>query len=188
MKFSELLEDKLMGVYMEVLRSDGSQIRALYQGMKNGEFLVELSEKVEVGEEISLKLAVAGWNLVFPCKVDRVEGDLCFLKPTGKVKVKEKRREKRIPCIVSCEISGSLGTVLDISFHGLRVLTLRPFALGEAVNVIVGGREVNGKIRWMKNEEVDLKSFGVYLDDPPDWWKDMVKGYTKKYMDALRRL
>ncbi len=188
MKFSELLEDKLMGVYIEILKSDGSKVRGLYQGMKNGEFVIETPERLREGEEISLKLTVGGWNLVFPCKVDRFEENICFLKPSGKVKIREKRRERRIPCIVSCYMGEDLGTILDISYHGLRILTLKDFTLGEDVKISIGGKDVEGKVRWMKEEEVDLKSFGVFLDDPPKWWIDMVRGYLERYVEALRRL
>ncbi len=187
MKLMDLLKDELMGMYIDVLRK-GTLIKSVYNGMKENAFLIESEEDLEEGEEVVLRLSFGGWNFLFPCKVKGGAGGMYTLIPSGKVKIVEKRREKRIPTVVKCTVNGSEGTVLDVSYHGVRILTLGDFSIRDEVILGVKSEELRGVVRWMRNEEVDLKSVGLLIEDPPSWWIDFVKEAISGYLKALRRL
>ena len=187
MKLMDLLKDELMGMYIDVLRK-GEAIKSVYNGMQGNAFLIESEEELEEGEEVTLRLTFGGWNFLFPCKVKSGGGGMYVLVPSGKVKIVEKRREKRIPTVVKCTVNGSEGTVLDVSYHGVRVLTLGDFSIGDRVVLSLRDKDLEGTVRWMRNEEVDLKSVGLLIGDPPSWWVDFVKEATSGYLKALRRL
>lgn len=188
MKLIELLLDKLMGMYIDLIK-DNQQIRSVYLGMnEEKKFIVETDSPLPVGESVTLRLSISGWNLNMPCVVEKVEGEKAILKPLGKVKIKEKRREKRVPTVKRCEIEGIKSTLLDVSYHGMRILNLYDFDMEKEVTVKLGDKSLKGIVRWKKSEEADLKSVGVLIDEPPEWWIGMVKDEIKKYIKALRRL
>ena len=135
-----------------------------------------------------MRLSFGGWNFLFPCRVQSKATGLYILVPTGKVKIVEKRREKRIPTVVKCVVNGERGTILDVSYHGTRVLMSGPHEMEEKVILEVDGEKLEGVVRWLKKEEVDLKSVGILISDPPDWWNRFVKDHISKYLSALRRL
>ena len=135
-----------------------------------------------------LRLSFGGWNFLFPCKVQSKASGIYVLAPSGKVKIVEKRREKRVPTVVKCSLGRSTGTILDVSYHGVRVLSFEEPDMGEEIELGVSGSKLSGVVRWVRREEVDLRSVGLYLKDPPDWWIDFVKEQISKYIKALRRL
>ncbi len=187
MKLADLLKDKLMGTYIDVIRGK-EVIKSLYSGMEGKAFLIETDEDLNEGEKITLRLSFGGWNFLFPCEVASKAPGMYVLVPSGKVKITEKRREKRIPTVVECTLEKERGTILDVSYHGTRVLTLNPPEMGRKATLSIAGRELVGTVRWMKKEEVDLRSVGLLIDDPPEWWMKLVKYHISLYMRALRRL
>ncbi len=187
MKLVDLLKDKLMGMYIDVIKN-GEMLRSVYNGMEDKNFLIETEEELKEGEEVLLRLSFGGWIFTFPCKVGSGASGIYVLVPNGKVKITEKRKEKRVPTVLKCKLGDFRGTILDLSYHGTRVLTLGSVDIGDEVRLNVGGNELAGKVRWEKKEEVDLRSVGILIDDPPGWWEDLVNHHISSYVRALRRL
>ena len=187
MKLVDLLKDKLMGMYIDVIRNGGI-LRSVYSGMEDKNFLIETDEELREGDEVLLRLSFGGWIFTFPCKVSSGASGVYVLTPTGKVKITEKRKEKRVPTVLKCRLESSMGTILDLSYHGTRVLTLSEIEIGDEVDLEVDGNKLVGKVRWEKREEVDLRSVGILIDDPAPWWKDLVDHHIASYVKALRRL
>ncbi len=187
MKLVDLLKDKLMGMYIDVLKGD-EVIKSVYGGMEGKAFVIETDEEIEEGEEVVLRLSFGGWNFIFPCKVQSKTSGIYILVPSDKVKIVEKRREKRVPTVVKCRIGESGGTILDVSYHGVRVLTLGKPSIGEELYLEVEGKGLKGTVKWVRKEEVDLRSVGLFLKDSPDWWMNFVKEKISRYIKALRRL
>ncbi len=187
MKLSEILKDKFMGVYIDIIKGE-KILKTVYQGMKGNRFYIKTHEDLKENEEVCLRLSISGLNLSLPCVVESIEKDTVVLKPHGKVKITEKRKEKRIPLTKGCTINGEKGNLIDISYHGARVLTLVDFPLGVDATLIFDKYMIKGKVRWKRNEEVDLKSIGIYFEDPDKWWVEFVKEHIKKYIQALRRM
>ncbi len=187
MKLADLLKDKLMGMYIEVVRN-GEVLRSIYNGMENKAFLIETDEELKEGDEVLLRLSFGGWNFTFPCKVSSGASGVYVLVPSGKVKITEKRREKRVPTVLECKLGDSKGTILDLSYHGTRILTLNRVDIGSKMSLEVGEKKLTGTVRWNRREEVDLNSIGLLIDEPPSWWEDLVKYHISSYIRALRRL
>ncbi len=188
MKLIELLQDKLMGMYIDLIQ-ENEVIKSVYHGMNaEKKFIVETDKPLPIGESVTLRLSISGWNLNMPCIVEKIEGTKFILKPLGKVKIREKRKEKRVPTVMKCTVNSESDTLIDVSYHGMRVLTLNDYDLDSTVSVGIKGNTLTGVIKWKRAEEVDLKSIGIMIDDPPEWWVDLVKAEIKKYITALRRL
>jgi len=187
LKLIDLLKDEIAGIYVDILRAD-NRIAGIYQGMKEGKFLIRTAEEVNEGDRLDIKVSIGGWNLVFPCTVEKIEENLITLKPLGKVKIREKRKEKRVPILEKCVVDGKKGLMLDVSYHGTRILTLADYNIGDVIVVEVNGDVIRGTIMWMKLEEVDLKSIGVLIEDVPQWWENYVKEKLVKSVDVLRRM
>ena len=187
MKLADLLKDNLMGTYIDIIK-DGKMLRSVYNGMEDKAFLIETDEELKEGDEVLLRLSFGGWNFVFPCKVGSSASGLYVLVPSGKVKITEKRREKRVPTVLECKLGDFRGTILDLSYHGTRILMIDQLEIGSKVNLEIGDKKLVGVVRWNRKEEVDLSSVGLLIDDPPSWWEDLVKYHISSYIRALRRL
>ena len=187
MKLIDLLKDKIIGMYIDIMKNE-EKVKGVYNGMRNGRFVVKAMENIKKGDNLEIRLSIGGWNFIFPCSVESVDENETILKPLGKVKIKEKRKEKRVPILEKCVINNTKGSLLDVSFHGIRILTLGEFNMGDVVEINVNGNTTKGTVRWMKSEEVDLKSVGVLIEDVDPWWKDYVKKKLSESMNVLRRM
>jgi hypothetical protein len=186
-KILDLLKDKLMGIYIDALK-EGREIKSVYKGIEENAFIIETEEDLKIGEKVILRLSFGGWNFLFTCVVKDKSDKEYRLISEGKVKIVEKRREKRIPVVIKCSLEGDVGTVLDISRHGIRVLTLRRLAIKDKTALLINGNIVSGIVRWIKKEEFDLISAGIAIEDPPKWWVGFVDSNLSDYMKSLRRL
>ena len=185
MRLYDLLKDKMMGIYVGVIK-DNEEVKGVYEGMTGGKFVIKTLEDVKAGDEVTLRLAVGGWNFIFPCVVERIGRNGAVLKPVGKVKIREKRKEKRVPTLQKCVINDKRGLMLDVSFHGTRILALDEYNIGDIVEVKVRNNSIKGKVRWIKSEIVDLRSMGVLIEDSIIWWKEYVKERLAEALKVLR--
>ena len=187
MKLVDLLKDKVIGMYIDILKGE-KKIAGIYQGMEKGKFMVKSVEEVNEGDNLEVRLSIGGWNFIFPCVVEKVGENRTILKPLGKVKIREKRKEKRVPILKKCVINSKRGLMLDASYHGTRILSTDEYNIGDIVEVEVEGNAIKGIVRWMKPEEVDLKSVGVMIENATPWWMDYVKERLAEFASVLRRM
>jgi len=187
LKLVDLLKDKVIGMYVDILKGE-KKITGIYQGMEKGKFVVKSVEDINEGDNLEVRLSIGGWNFIFPCVVEKVGENRTILKPLGKVKIREKRKEKRVPILKKCVINNKRGLMLDVSFHGTRILTTDEYKIGDAVEVKIKENIIKGIVRWVKPEEVDLKSVGVMIENATPWWADYVKEKLTESVNVLRRM
>ena len=186
MTFAELIKlNKGVRVNIKV----GKKIlEARFLDIKDKNFyLVSKDDFSEENFEISIN--IVGFILEIPLKkleVEKKEGTYKIIaKVNGKVKIIERRKNRRYPCFIPCNMMGKRCVILDVSNSGFRMLT-GSFEYKESIIMLNDGSK--GIVAWERGGENEPKEYGVYLLKVSDQWKKLVQNIRNKYLETLRRI
>ena len=166
----------------------GESVEARFVDMEGDIFYFATTERLKESE-FKISMNLIGFILEIPLKVMNVEESHDIFKVTarinGKIKIFERRRTRRYPCFIPCDMMGRRCIILDVSNTGFKMLARSFHHVGAVITLSDGSR---GVVVWERGGEKEPKEYGVYLLKISKRWRKLVRSIRNKYLEALRRI
>ncbi len=176
------------GIKISVV-SGKKRLKARFLGVEGENFYL-ISNDEPPGEDFKISMNITGFILEIPLKKIEIEEESGGIykitaRVNGKVRIIERRKSRRYPCFIPCDMMGRKCVILDISDTGFKMLAGSFHHKGAIIALNDGSR---GIVVWERGGEHDPKEYGVYLLKVSKQWKELVSKIRSKYLETLRRI
>jgi len=164
------------------------RVEARFLDVKEKNFYLVSSDDLPE-EDFKISMNIVGFILEIPLKKLEVEESDGIYRITarvnGKVRIIERRKSRRYPCFIPCDMMGKRCVILDISDTGFKMLARSFYYEGAIIALNDGSR---GIVVWEKGGENEPREYGVYLLKVSKQWRKLVRNVRSRYLEILRRI